>query len=431
MMKRNKRANLRSLIIIAVLSLLVIAGFFALTTNFAFVGKKSIHEDAKKYMTRHCLAFYPDSKQGFSFAKDLCKGEKNDTIYDYTLVPYGDYYLVNYGMDRKYFADADFEPVVIDQMSEDGKKIIVDYLRYTYKKEKPDQYYNADFLSKLQLENINFSNVTYSISEENVLVDLPQYQLQIEVPLKYMQKEIGMNFGFPDEIYRKPVYIDPDPAHPIVCLTFDDGPQLNFDPGECSSEAIVDLLYKYDASGTFYVIGNMMENREIWADYQFYALMKRSINQGNEYGSHTQTHEQALTDLSDSETIRKEIEGPSEYLKDFMGYQMATYRPVEGSFNDEVLKSTTMPAILWDVDSEDWLTRDPEQIVAQVLKYEYDSGDIVLFHDIYDETVEALEKILPELINRGCQLLSVSDMLRFYNIEPTSIDYFYSPKYYE
>ena len=77
------------------------------------------------------------------------------------------------------------------------------------------------------------------------------------------------------------------------------------------------------------------------------------------------------------------------------------------------------------------LTRDPEQIVAQVLKYEYDSGDIVLFHDIYDETVEALEKILPELINRGCQLLTVSDMLRFYNIEPTSIDYFYSPKYYE
>lgn len=431
MMKRNAKANLRSLVIIAVLSLLVIAGFFALTTNFAFVGRKSIHEDAKKYMTRHCLAFYPDSKQGFSFAKDLCKGEKNDTIYDYTLVPYGDYYLVNYGMDRKYFADADFEPVVIDQMSEDGKKIIVDYLRYTYKKEKPDQYYNADFLSKLQLENIDFSNVTYSISEENVLVDLPQYQLQIEVPLKYMQKEIGMNFGFPDEIYRKPVYIDPDPAHPIVCLTFDDGPQLNFDPGESSSEAIVDLLYKYDASGTFYVIGNMMENREIWADYQFYALMKRSINQGNEYGSHTQTHEQALTDLSGSETIRKQIEGPSEYLKDFMGYQMATFRPVEGSFNDEVLKSTTMPAILWDVDSEDWLTRDPEQIVAQVLKYEYDSGDIILFHDIYDETVEALEKILPELINRGCQLLTVSDMLRFYNIEPTSIDYFYSPKYYE
>ena len=138
-----------------------------------------------------------------------------------------------------------------------------------------------------------------------------------------------------------------------------------------------------------------------------------------------------MTDLSGSETIRKQIEGPSEYLKDFMGYQMATFRPVEGSFNDEVLKSTTMPAILWDVDSEDWLTRDPEQIVAQVLKYEYDSGDIVLFHDIYDETVEALEKILPELINRGCQLLSVSDMLRFYNIEPTSIDYFYSPKYYE
>lgn len=427
----KKKKSLNSFIIIAVLSLLLVIGIVLLTTNFNFVGKKSIHEDALTYKTRHCLAFYPDSKQGLSYAKELCKGEKNDTIYDYTLVPYGDYYLVSYGTDRKYFADQNFDPLQISEMSDEGKKIILDYLRYTFKKEQPEKYYDADFLSTLQLENIDFSNVTYSIDSESIVAYLPQYEMSVAIPLKYMQKQIGMDFGFPNELYSKPIYLDPDPAHPIVCLTFDDGPQFNFDPGDCSSEKIVDLLYKYDACGTFYVIGDMLANREIWADYQVYTLLKRSINQGNEYGSHTQTHYYVLTELSGKETIRKEIEGPVAYLDDFMGYRMPTFRPVGGSFNNEVLESTSLPAILWDVDSEDWLTRDPQQIVDQVLKYEYESGDIVLFHDIYDETAEALEKILPELVNRGCQLLTVSDMFRFYNIDPSQIDYFYSPGYYE
>ena len=67
----KKKKTVNSFIIIAVLSLLVVAGIVLLTTNFSFVGKKSIHEDAKTYKTRHCLAFYPDSKQGLSYAKDL------------------------------------------------------------------------------------------------------------------------------------------------------------------------------------------------------------------------------------------------------------------------------------------------------------------------------------------------------------------------
>ena len=427
----KKKKNLHSLIIIALLSAAVLIGFFLLTTNFAFVGKKSIHEDAGTYKTRHCLAFYPDSKQGLSYAKELCKGQKEDVIYDYTLVPYGDYYLVSYGGEKKYFADREFGPLKIEEVSDEGKRIILDYLRYTFKKDHPEKYYDAAFLSSLQLENIDFSAVTYSIDKESLLAYLPQYEMSVAIPLKYMQKQIGMNFGFPDELYRKPIYLDPDPAHPIVCLTFDDGPQFNYDPGYSSTEKIVDILYKYDACGTFYIIGNMLQNREIWADYQVYTLLKRSINQGNEYGSHTQSHLYALTEISGKENIRKEIEDPMVYLDDFMGYRMNTFRPVEGSFNNEVLESTSLPAVLWDVDSEDWLSRDVDAIQAQVLKYDYESGDIILFHDIYNETAEALEKILIELIDRGCQLVSVSEMFRFYNLDPSQIDYFYSPGYYE
>ena len=298
-MAKRRKINKNSVIIIAVLLLLIAAVLTFLLVNFKFMGKKSIHEDAKKYETRHCLAFYPDSRQGYLFAKDICKGIKDDSIHDYTLVPYGDYYLVNYGKDKKYFADQNFDPVEIKDVSEQGRQIVLDYLRYTFKKEDPDKYYDVSFLKQLQLENIDFENVTYQIADENVEVYIPQYEKTVLIPLKYMQKEIAMDFGFPNEIYRKPVYLDPDPAHPVICITFDDGPQLHFEPGNTSTERIIDILYEYDACATFYMIGVNLEDREIWADYQVYTMLKKSINQGNEFGSHSQSHSTALTELSE------------------------------------------------------------------------------------------------------------------------------------
>ena len=429
-MAKRRRINRNSVIIIAVLLILIAALLTFLLVNFKFMGKKSIHEDAKKYQTRHCLAFYPDSRQGYLFAKDLCKGVKDDSILDYTLVPYGDYYLVNYGKDKKYFADQSFDPVEIKEVSEQGRQIVLDYLRYTFKKEDPDKYYDVSFLKQLQLENIDFENVTYQIADENVEVYLPQYEKTVSIPLKYMQKQIGMDFGFPNEIYRKPVYLDPDPAHPVICITFDDGPQLHYEPGSTSTERIIDILYEYDACATFYMIGVNLQDREIWADYQVYTMLKKSINQGNEFGSHSQSHSSSLIELSDEE-IRKEIMGPVDYLYDFMGYQMKTFRPVQGEFDESVLNATDLPAILWDVDSEDWSLYEVDDIVNQVLKYDYETGDIILFHDIYDESADALERVLPELIKRGCQIVTISDMMRFCNIDPSTIDYFFSPSYYE
>nr|MCR4856527.1 hypothetical protein [Erysipelotrichaceae bacterium] len=144
-MKKKRKVDRVSVSIIALLSLALLALFVVFFVNFDFIGKRSIHDEARTYKTRHCLAFYPDSKQGLSFVKNLCKGEKNDPIYDYTLIPYGDYYLVNYGADKKYFADQDFEPVVISDVSEEGRKVILDYLRYTFKKEDPEKYYDPAF----------------------------------------------------------------------------------------------------------------------------------------------------------------------------------------------------------------------------------------------------------------------------------------------
>ena len=429
-MIKKKRKN-DSFIVIAILSLLVLVVYSLLFVNFSFIGKKSIHEDARRYQTRHCLAFYPDSKEGLNKAKELCKGVRDDSIHDYTLIPYGDYYLINYGGEYRYFTDGEFNPIKVEGISDSGKNIILDYLRYTFKKQYPERYYNADFLRSLNIDSINFEEIEFDIDGENLSCYLKDYDLSLEIPLKYVQKEIGMNFGFPYEIYSKPVYLSDGKEHPIICLTFDDGPKLWTDEDLTSTERILDLLYEYDAAGTFYVVGNALEDREIWADYQVYTMLKRSINHGNEYGSHTQSHLYALSELESEESILKEISGPIDYLKEFMDYEVKTYRPVEGKFNDLVLKAQPVGAVLWDVDSEDWESDNAQQIIDKVLKYDYESGDIILFHDIYNITAEALEKIIPALVNKGCQLVNVSTMLSYYGIEPSTLSYFYGPDYYE
>ena len=39
------------------------------------------------------------------------------------------------------------------------------------------------------------------------------------------------------------------------------------------------------------------------------------------------------------------------------------------------------------------------------------SGNIILFHDIHPTTVDAMERIIPDLIEEGYQLVTVSQLL--------------------
>ena len=434
--KRKLKREVRSALIIGVLLLMIIGVFSLMTTNFAFVGKRSIHSDAKKYKTSHCLAFYPDSTEGKKLAKQICKDhsdDKEDHIYDYSLIPYGDYYLVSYGSGYQFFSDKEYKPFSVGEVSEEGTHIIGDYLKYTFKKDRPEKYYNSKFIKELKYENVDFSNVTYDIDGENLVCSFNEYDLDVLVPLKYMQTHINMNFGYPNEDYKKPIYIDDE--HPIIALTFDDGPQFYYDPGTTSSEQIVDTLYEYDATATFFIVGEMLEERDAWTDYEAQAFLKKSIERGNEYGSHTQDHAYYLTDWSTAAQIKDAISGPGNTLSNMTGYQMKTYRPTGGFFSDEVTAASPYAAILWDIDSTDWDLRDSDAIYEKIKdvidRKILETGDVILFHDIYFETADAIEKLVPEFIDHGYQLVTVSEMLECMGIDVTTLKYYYGPTYYE
>ena len=87
----------------------------------------------------------------------------------------------------------------------------------------------------------------------------------------------------------------------MIALTFDDGPDEDFTP------QILDILKKYNAKATFFVVGQKVGwNPEI---------VKRAYKEGHEIGNHTFTHINICK--STNEQIINEINKTQKIIKDF------------------------------------------------------------------------------------------------------------------
>lgn len=407
MAKKRKRHIRKSLLYIGtflLLALIIALVVFFLTFNIKFIGKTSIHEDAKEYKTKSCLVFYPDSITGESKAKNICANNTIDSaIYDYALIPYGDYYLVSYNDGTKYYVDKSYNDLTISGItSENGKKIVSDYLRYSMKKDEIDEAYTYEFLNETYYKNIDLSNVTYKIDGTDIVAHFDKYNYDVHIPIKYMQDELGINLGFTSEYYEKPRYVSKDRKK--ICFTFDDGPDLSF----TTSGQIVDELYKYDSSGTFFLLGNRIGEKQL-------TYLKESVEKGMEYGSHTQSHKD-LTKLSSSDAA-SEILTPYNDLKNGFGYEMTLFRPPYGAINENVLNATNLKAILWNVDSLDWSYRnkyshdEAVNVIYEKVLNDTDENDVVLFHDIYQISADAACKLIEHYIKEGYQIVSASELM--------------------
>lgn len=206
----------------------------------------------------------------------------------------------------------------------------------------------------------------------------------------------------PDEI---------DPSRPMLALTFDDG------PGKYTSE-LLDILEKYNVHATFFVLGNMIGKRE--------GVVKRTVSAGHEIGIHTWDHS-TLTKLG-KEDIRQKIMSVSSLLEDVAGYTPRLMRPPGGGYNDDVKAVCAEEGLLivrWNVDTEDWKTRDSDATYNAIMKDAKD-GAIILCHDIHEQTVAAMDRTIAALLNEGYQLVTVSELLLYSQTQPVAGDVVYS-----
>ena len=177
------------------------------------------------------------------------------------------------------------------------------------------------------------------------------------------------------------------PAPPVVYLTFDDGPHPVHTP------EVLDLLGRYGAQATFFVVGRMVQN--------FPELTQRIVDEGHTLANHTWNHEN-LTKLSRA-AFDRTIARTQEVLG---GRAAACLRPPYGAIDGpgrEWAAAHGLDVILWDVSGADWLGFTSEEIARRVLRGARD-GSVVMLHDgggDRSRTVRALEPILEGLSERG------------------------------
>lgn len=187
-----------------------------------------------------------------------------------------------------------------------------------------------------------------------------------------------------------------------VALTFDDGPDPVY------TNQILDLLAKYDAKATFFVVG---ERAKAYPD-----IIKREVKEGHEVANHTYSH---VYDFDNSPAkLMKELDRSSEIIRKLTGYKPTLYRPVAGYYNDLILNTAIKNGyrvVLWSwtQDTRDWSCPGVNKITNNVCS-DIKPGDITIFHDSggdRSQTVCALENILKYLKKEGFKCVTVSEMI--------------------
>lgn len=192
----------------------------------------------------------------------------------------------------------------------------------------------------------------------------------------------------------------PKATDKLVCFTFDDGPYAPV------TNKILDTLEKYNGRATFFVVG---DRADTYSDE-----IIRASKKGCEIGTHTYSHVN-LNSLSVPE-MQEEIKKSCDAISKYTGKKVKVLRPPEGAANDTVKANVGMPMVLWSVDSRDWDYRNADKDYQTVMDNVFD-GSIVLMHDLYPETADAVARLIPELAKQGYKFVTFSELMKIRGVD--------------
>lgn len=179
---------------------------------------------------------------------------------------------------------------------------------------------------------------------------------------------------------------------PMVALTFDDG------PGKYTDK-LLDCLEENNAKATFFMLG---QNVGYFPD-----TVKRMHESGMELGNHSYDHTILTSTTKDG--VVQQMEKTNNAIREACGVPADVMRPPGGSYNETVASLVGLPIITWTIDTRDWATRNADNTYKVTLDNVKD-GSIVLMHDIHESSVEACLRLIPDLIDRGFRLVTISQL---------------------
>ena len=199
--------------------------------------------------------------------------------------------------------------------------------------------------------------------------------------------------GFDDYYFNDDGTYDPSQHKTRIAFTFDDG------PGEYTDE-LLDCLEENNAHATFFMLG---QNVGSWE-----STVQRMADIGCEIGSHSWDHPN-LYNLS-MDSVAKEFSDTDAALEKACGQKASVARAPYGNWSDDIISTVGKPFFTWSLDSMDWSYLDVNKDYDAVMNGDLTDGSIILMHDIHEPSVQAAIKMIPELVQKGYKLMTVSEL---------------------
>lgn len=211
--------------------------------------------------------------------------------------------------------------------------------------------------------------------------------------------------------------INPSDGRQLICLTFDDGPDLDYTP------QILDILARYGAKATFFNIGTALD-----AGTEYQDLCRRCLNEGHQVACHTYWHQNLVATTADE--VKADLDRAFALLNDTIGDSTNAIRPPYGNFYGSTYLDYMRGggdiaySAYWGVDSEDWLVATntdvatgAQQIIqnctVNINATNY-NGSIILMHDgggNRERDIAALPTLIETYQAYGYQLVTMNEML--------------------
>ena len=181
-----------------------------------------------------------------------------------------------------------------------------------------------------------------------------------------------------------------------IALTFDDGPS-----GDITQRLLQGLSARH-VHATFFLCGYRVD--------QYPALAQRIAEGGHELGLHSCRHsymqhmtkDEALDDLAECMTSVTEATGTAPRL----------FRPPGGLYSQDLLDASRelgLSVIFWSVDPHDWDKTQNAQVLPFLLAHA-GAGDIVLMHDLTENSVSCALAFIDAMRARGYEFCTVSEL---------------------
>ncbi|HEY2614942.1 MAG TPA: polysaccharide deacetylase family protein [Chthoniobacterales bacterium] len=186
-------------------------------------------------------------------------------------------------------------------------------------------------------------------------------------------------------------------AQPEVWLTIDDGPSI------AHTTKLLDLLQRFNARATFFVVGSRAENHP--------HLITEILSRGHEIANHTYSHPSGSFWAAGPRRTAREIERCAEWLRAAPDRPARWFRAPAGlrnCFLHPELARRGLSLVGWTARGFDTVARDPQKVADKIL-HEMKPGTIILLHEGHrvaqdpDFHPSCLELTLSGLTERGYQ----------------------------